>query len=509
MLCLIALQITQLSSIEVIESIADDVHITTMVRDYIVSTPANLQPGDKGYPLIVQLHGTGGKGDDINTLGRNGPRAQAHKNPNFSFLVLTPRLKKDKGYDSFELKSFIDDLTKKYQVDMARVYLTGASLGGIETWRFASRYPELLAGIVPIAGTVSPYDEMTDVQLFHYLPVWAFHSEEDKTTKSKFTIKAVEKLQSMTTNPNGAPAQKHIYTQENSTIYNVHNCWDHTWNQNTDPQPYDWMQDQVNQHLEFDSEPFELPLGSTKSFGFRINAVGPQVVEATLNSANEDTGVTIVGSSELSIQPSDGLDAQYLSFAAADDLELGAKVTFSIDFKNKHIPPQSFEVVIVGSSPVFSAPPQAPINDALPKARIMGTRQEIWMQSDHLVDGHEVKLSQNGFEAKASIRVQEGFMARPVLIDQNTLLDSSLSSLFVSTQSSAVHIKLPKASQHSGRVYHIKKLDSANLLTLSCSADDLIDGQVQVHLASRDQRGFLPSLELISNGDNWAIVGGI
>jgi predicted peptidase len=60
-------------------------------------------------------------------------------------------------------------------VDRDRIYLTGHSMGGLGTWDFTERWPELWAAAVPMAG----YPDHAQAARVRSLPIWAFHHVKD------------------------------------------------------------------------------------------------------------------------------------------------------------------------------------------------------------------------------------------------------------------------------------------------------------------------------------------
>ena len=66
-----------------------------------------------------------------------------------------------------------------YSVDQDRVYLAGVSSGGNGCWEIAMRHPDLFAAVVPMGsggGDLSRAANLVNI------PIWAFHSLEDKST---------------------------------------------------------------------------------------------------------------------------------------------------------------------------------------------------------------------------------------------------------------------------------------------------------------------------------------
>ena len=132
----------------------------------------------KKCPLIIFLHGAGERGNNLDLLKKHGIPKIVEQNPDFPFITLSPQCPKDSWWTS-ELRllnGLVDKITKSYQVDMSRIYLTGLSMGGFGAWSLASMNPDLFAAIVPICGGGEP-DRAA--RALKNMPVWVFHGAKD------------------------------------------------------------------------------------------------------------------------------------------------------------------------------------------------------------------------------------------------------------------------------------------------------------------------------------------
>ncbi len=130
----------------------------------------------KKWPLILFLHGSTEKGDDVQIVKRRGLPAYLEQSRSFPFLVISPQLPEDQErWDPGEMKALLDAVLTDLRVDRDRLYLTGWSLGGNGVWSMAARYPELFAAIAPIAG----WGDVDSARALRNLPVWDFHGAKD------------------------------------------------------------------------------------------------------------------------------------------------------------------------------------------------------------------------------------------------------------------------------------------------------------------------------------------
>ena len=117
--------------------------------------------GDKEYPLILFLHGSGETGTDgkKQTKVGLGP-AMRKQEKTFPFFVLFPqsqkRTWKADSKDAKRALAILDEVQKEYKIDDKRLYLTGLSMGGYGTWSLAAKYPDRWAAIVPVCGGGDP-----------------------------------------------------------------------------------------------------------------------------------------------------------------------------------------------------------------------------------------------------------------------------------------------------------------------------------------------------------------
>ena len=150
----------------------------TVDADLLLYLPPGFDPhGERRYPLLIFLHGSGESGRNIESVKANGPPKLIAAGRHLPFIVASPQARDERqGFDLTMLNAMLDELLERLPVDADRVYLTGLSMGGIWTYGWASIDPERFAAIAPISGEWSP-DAACELK---HVPVWAFHGAKDE-----------------------------------------------------------------------------------------------------------------------------------------------------------------------------------------------------------------------------------------------------------------------------------------------------------------------------------------
>lgn len=175
---------------------------------YRLLKPVNPQALER-FPLIIFLHGSGERGSDNEAQLKHiknlvVDQKNRGKHPCY---VLAPQCPKGQLWAEHNkdgsvkaqatkptqlLMELIDQLSKEYPIDEARIYITGVSMGGYGTWDLLARYPQKFAAGVPVCGGG---DERTASKL-KQIPIWAFHGALDDVVparQSRTMIEAIRK----------------------------------------------------------------------------------------------------------------------------------------------------------------------------------------------------------------------------------------------------------------------------------------------------------------------------
>jgi predicted peptidase len=134
----------------------------------------------KKYPVIIYLHGGGGRGND-NVTQMNKTILHLSKDEirkQYPAYLLSPQSKSMWAKDQLQkLKEIIKTLKN---VDRSRIYLIGYSMGGHGTFRFLMEDHNYFAAAITIAGAgLKKTEPFIDTELLSDFPIWSFHGEKD------------------------------------------------------------------------------------------------------------------------------------------------------------------------------------------------------------------------------------------------------------------------------------------------------------------------------------------
>lgn len=191
--------------------------------NYLIYLPDNFNESKEKFPIVMFLHGSGERGEDVNKVKVNGPPMLVEKGKKFPFILVSPQCPDNKWWDADELKQLLDYVVKTYRADENRIYVTGLSMGGFGTWDLLTKYPNYFAAAVPVCGGGEP----RTTRLIGKTPVWAFHGAKDDVVPYQRSEEMVNTLNSF-----GGNAKFTLYPDAN------HNSWDLTYN---NQEVYDWM----------------------------------------------------------------------------------------------------------------------------------------------------------------------------------------------------------------------------------------------------------------------------
>jgi len=161
----------------------------------------------KNYPLVVYLHGGGGRGTDNRQQidGGNGylidfftgDQTQEHY-PSFVVAPQSPSegwIKDDSLTPTRYLQlvqELIGELQRTHKIDEARIYVAGQSMGGFGAFAIISECPRTFAAGVALCGG----GDKSKVSRLTNVPIWVFHGAKDESVpveRSRTIVTAINK----------------------------------------------------------------------------------------------------------------------------------------------------------------------------------------------------------------------------------------------------------------------------------------------------------------------------
>lgn len=178
---------------------------------YLVQAPAT-EPPDTGWPLLLFLHGYGECGENLSKVKKHGPPKLIQQFDELKrCIVISPQCPRDSWWRTETLKALVDEFVEgRDDIDEARLYVTGLSMGGYGIWSFLSRYPDYFAAAIPICGGGNPFNLPSNrpgkkrgitneflpdgIRKATSTPIWTFHGSHDQSVPLIETQKLVQTL---------------------------------------------------------------------------------------------------------------------------------------------------------------------------------------------------------------------------------------------------------------------------------------------------------------------------
>jgi predicted peptidase len=167
---------------------------------------------ERGYPLVLFLHGMGERGSDNTVqlgLGVSELFASDGATQQFPAVVLAPQCPKgddshtctwrnrgdaDKPLITTPLRLALDAVEaacQEFAVDRDRLYIGGLSMGGFGTWNAIQEHPGLFAAAFPICGG----GDTPKAERLAELPLWVFHGAKDEVVPPQLSRDMVWAIQ--------------------------------------------------------------------------------------------------------------------------------------------------------------------------------------------------------------------------------------------------------------------------------------------------------------------------
>ena len=210
---------------------------------YLEYLPQDYEQGSP-RPLLIYLHGVdevanGSEASlhDILRLGVPALIAAGAWPSNRPFVVLMPQepaAKSARCDFGPEVEAFLDFAVDRYEIDLARIYLTGISCGAIGVWDYlATTTTDRVAAALPISGHPAWAMEKAGCDVAH-VPIWVFHGALDDTVPVDYVRDKIDKLRACT-DPRPTELELTIYADAD------HDAWTRTYDLSAGRDVYAWL----------------------------------------------------------------------------------------------------------------------------------------------------------------------------------------------------------------------------------------------------------------------------
>lgn len=217
---------------QTIETFGYSAHHSETVT-YLQYLPKGYEPtGEKKWPLILFLHGSGERGNNIWRVATHGPPRHVTSGLDMPFIVVSPQCPEGRVWSSEPLLGLLDAVLKKVHADPKRVYLTGLSMGGYGSWDLGLAHPGRFAAVAPICGGgdfLRPLLASREKpEAFKSLAIWAFHGAKDNVVP----LSESERMVAFTKQAGVKEVKLTVYPEAN------HDSWTATYE---NPELYKWF----------------------------------------------------------------------------------------------------------------------------------------------------------------------------------------------------------------------------------------------------------------------------
>ncbi|HYT95202.1 MAG TPA: alpha/beta hydrolase [Gemmataceae bacterium] len=159
--------------------------------EYALFVPSTYNK-ERKTPLMVALHGLGSNPQQIIRYPKLTDLAEKHGyvvaapmgyNPRGWYGARAPKTGKTDPPNLGELSekdvmNVLAIVRKEFNIDADRIYLMGHSMGGGGTWHLGLKYPDIWAGLAPIAPAI--FRPATEVEKIKHIPVILVQGDQDK-----------------------------------------------------------------------------------------------------------------------------------------------------------------------------------------------------------------------------------------------------------------------------------------------------------------------------------------
>ena len=172
--------------------------------DYLMHVPTAYARSRRKWPVVLFLHGSGERGNDVWQVCKNGPPKLLKQGWDAPAIVVSPQCPSGSRWDAHynTLIDLLADVAGCFRTDQCRTYLTGLSMGGYGTWEMGALHPTRFAALLPICGGVrSTFKFAQYADGLKNMPIWCFHGARDDIVPLRASEVLVDRIRSI----GGAP----------------------------------------------------------------------------------------------------------------------------------------------------------------------------------------------------------------------------------------------------------------------------------------------------------------
>lgn len=155
---------------------------TSRKMDYWLYIPNNLT-NRSSVPLLIYLHGDGGRGNNINLVNNHAFPKFIKNGQEFPFMMIAGQISNETNWTNEStykrLMNLVNSIVNTYNVNPKKIMLAGGSSGGGGVYVITSAYPKYFSCAVVGSGIYSSSYRKIANNLI-YTPMWIFHGTDDK-----------------------------------------------------------------------------------------------------------------------------------------------------------------------------------------------------------------------------------------------------------------------------------------------------------------------------------------
>ena len=180
---------------------------------YLLYLPKGYGQNQRQWPMILYLHGSQDRGEDLDMLKLRGIPRVAEEDEGFPFVAVSPQSPGTQGgWSRRRLMNLLNSVVRNYDVDERRIYVTGISMGGFAAWELGCAYPERFAAVAPISCWGNP----KAASRLKNVGVWGFVAAKDPYRTPERMKKMVNAI-----NACGGDAKLTICAEGKRDVWNV------------------------------------------------------------------------------------------------------------------------------------------------------------------------------------------------------------------------------------------------------------------------------------------------